>query len=132
MNCASCHQRMDPLGFSLEAFDNLGRFRTTAAGSPSTCRRGSPSGEEFTGLAGLKKVLLDRRDQVFRHLAKKLTGYALGRPLNRFDDCVINDAMAALAANEYRPAALIETIAASKPFRYRYYAESDIAEGETP
>ena len=70
--------------------------------------------------------------QILRHLTRKLTGYALGRPLNRFDNCVINDAMAALAAHEYRPSALIETIALSKPFRYRYYAESDIAQGGTP
>ena len=132
VNCASCHQRMDPLGFSMEAFDNLGRIRKTAGGKPIDVSARLSNGEEFSGPTGLKKILLDRRGQVFRHLAKKLTGYALGRPLNRFDDCVIEGAMAALAANEYRSAALIETIATSKPFRYRYYAKPNSAEGETP
>jgi hypothetical protein len=131
-NCASCHDRMDPLGFSLESFDNLGRFRESAAGKPIDASAKLPGGEEFSGASGLKTILLKRRDQILRHLARKLAGYALGRPLNRFDDCVIKDAMAALAAREYRPSALIETIALSKPFRYRYYAESDIAQGGTP
>src|SRR4051812_12698793 len=131
-NCASCHDRMDPLGFSLESFDNLGRFRDSAAGKPIDASAKLPGGEEFSGPSGLKTILLKRRDQIVRHLARKLSGYALGRPLNRFDDCVIKDAMAALAAREYRPSALIETIALSMPFRYRYYAESDIAQGGTP
>jgi hypothetical protein len=131
-NCASCHNRMDPLGFSLESFDNLGRFRDSMAGKPIDVSAKLSNGEEFSGASGLKKVLIGRRDQIIRHLTRKLAGYALGRPLNRFDNCVINDAMKALAANEYRPSVLIETIAVSKPFRYRYYAESDIAGGETP
>jgi len=132
VNCASCHDRMDPLGFSLERFDNLGRFRDAAEGRPIDASAKMPGGEEFSGASGLKTILLGRRDQIIRHLTRKLTGYALGRPLNRFDNCVIKDAMAALAAHDYRPSALIETIALSKPFRYRYYAESDIAKGGTP
>jgi len=123
---------MDPLGFGLESFDNLGRFRESAAGKPIDVSAKLPGGEEFSGPSGLKKILLRRRDQIIRYLSRKLTGYALGRPLSRFDDCVINDAMAALTAHEYRASVLIETIALSKPFRYRYYAESDIAGGETP
>jgi hypothetical protein len=132
VNCASCHDKMDPLGFSLESFDNLGRFRESDGGRPVDTSAKMPDGREFSGASGLKTILLSRRDQILRHLTRKLTGYALGRPLNRFDNCVINDAMAALAAHEYRPSALIETIALSKPFRYRYYAESDLAKGGTP
>jgi hypothetical protein len=119
--CNSCHQRMDPLGFALETFDNLGRARFEVDGQAIDVSARLPNGEEFSGPEGLKKILTKRRDPILRHLVKKLTGYALGRPLNRYDDCVIKDGMKALAANEFRPTPLIETIALSKPFRYRYH-----------
>jgi hypothetical protein len=120
--CSSCHQRMDPLGFSLESFDNLGRHRTQADGRPIDVSAKLANGQVFDGPAGLKKILTERRDQVLRHLARKLTGYALGRQLSRHDDCVVRDSLAALAANGWRASVLVETIAQSKPFRYRYYA----------
>lgn len=119
-DCASCHNRMDPLGFGLENFDVLGRWRTHDNGQPVDVAGVLPSGEKFQGAAGLKKVILGRKDEVMRHLAKKLLGYALGRPLNKFDDCVVDDAMKAMQANGYRASSLIETIALSYPFRHRY------------
>jgi len=65
-------------------------------------------------------VILKRKDEVMRHLAKKMLGYALGRQLNKFDECVVDDTMKALKANNYKASALIETIALSYPFRHRY------------
>jgi len=125
--CAACHDRMDPLGFGLESFDVLGRFRRAEGGQPVDASGVLPSGERFNGPAELKAVLLQRRDQVMRHLVRKLTGYAFGRELNKFDECVLRDAMAALQAHDYRPRPMIETIAMSFPFRHRFYAKTEVA-----
>ena len=61
--CASCHSKMDPLGFGLENFDVLGRWRTEDRGNPIDAEGTLPSGERFTGPAELKRVLLARKDQ---------------------------------------------------------------------
>lgn len=121
--CSSCHNKMDPLGFGMESFDVLGRFRTEGVDAQGTL----PSGESFNGPAEMKQVLLKRRDPILRHMMRRLTGYALGRSLNRFDTCIINDAMKALAENEDRPQRAIEAIALSLPFRHRYYAVDQTA-----
>jgi hypothetical protein len=121
--CAACHDRMDPLGFGLETFDVLGRYRASESGQVVDASGVLPSGEKFNGPAELKGILLERRDQVMRHLVRKLTGYAFGRELNKFDECVLRDALAALQANGYRPGPVIETIALSFPFRHRFYAK---------
>jgi len=119
--CSACHQRMDPLGFSMESFDNLGRLRSQSNGKPIDVSAQLPDGFAFEGPIGLKQVLVNRKHQIMSHLTKRLVGYALGRELNRFDDCVIRDSMKALEAHEYRPSVLVETIATSLPFKYRYY-----------
>ena len=118
--CAACHARMDPLGFGLENFDVLGRWRTEDAGLPIDAAGQLPSGEKYVGAAELKSLLLKRKDEVMRHLSRKMLGYALGRSLNKFDDCVVNDAMKALKANGYRSSALVETITLSYPFTHRF------------
>jgi hypothetical protein len=123
--CAACHDRMDPLGFGLENFDVLGRWRDTDRGQPINAQGTLPSGETFSGPAGLKRVLQNRRDDMVRHVARKLTGYAFGRELNKFDDCVIDRAMQALKANEYRAWVLIEHITVSFPFQHRFYPKQD-------
>ncbi len=120
-DCAACHNRMDPLGFGMESFDVIGRLRTDNVDASGKL----PSGESFNGPEGLKDILLARKDQIIRHLVRKLTGYALGRELNHFDECILRDAMKALSEHEYRPAAAIETIALAKAFRFRYYPPSE-------
>jgi hypothetical protein len=124
--CASCHDKMDPLGFGMENFDPLGRWRTMDRGLPIDASGKLPSGEEFAGPAGLKKVLMARKDAVMRHLVRKMIGYAYGRQLGRFDNCVVKKAVEALKANDYRPSVLIEQIALSFPFRHRYYPKSEV------
>lgn len=119
-DCASCHNKMDPLGFGMESYDVLGRLRPDIDASGTL-----PNGRSFTGPAGLKQVLMERKDQILRHLMKKLTGYALGRELNRYDECIIREAMKALQSGEHRPLGAIEAIVLSKPFRFRYYPKSD-------
>ncbi|HVR37395.1 MAG TPA: DUF1592 domain-containing protein [Methylomirabilota bacterium] len=123
--CAACHDKMDPLGFGLENYDVLGRWRDTDKGLPIDARGTLPSGESFEGPDGLKQVLLDRKDRVLRHLARKMTGYAFGRELNKFDNCVIDQAMEALEMNDYRSSALIEAIATSFQFRHRFYPKHE-------
>jgi len=118
--CASCHQRMDPLGFGLENFDPIGRWRTVDDGEPVDSVGQLPSGEKFSSPEQLKKVLMTRKDEVVTHLTRKLLGYALGRALNNFDKCVVDDALKAMKAAEYRSSALIETIVLSYPFQHRY------------
>ncbi len=118
--CASCHARMDPLGFGLENFDAIGRYRTELAGQLIDSSGVLPSGEKFNSPAELKKVLLNKKDEVVRHLSRKMLGYALGRSLNRFDQCVVDDAMKLMKADDYKAEHLIETIVLSYPFQHRF------------
>ena len=119
-DCAACHARMDPLGFGLENFDVVGRFRKDIAGAPIDASGTLPSGEKFNGPVELKAVLLRRKPEVLRHLTRKMYGYAMGREVNRFDQCVIEDAMKNLARDGDRSWSLIETIVLSYPYRHRY------------
>jgi hypothetical protein len=118
--CAACHSRMDPLGFGLENFDAIGRWRHHQNGQPVDSSGQLPSGETFSGPAQLKHVLLSHKDEFIHNLTRKMLGYALGRGLNKFDDCVVERGVQTLAANDYRPSALIETIVLSYPFQHRY------------
>lgn len=118
--CASCHERMDPIGFGLENFDPIGRWRTELSGEPIDAQGVLPSGQSFNGPIELKTILMARKDDFARHLSQKMLGYALGRPLTAYDQCVISDSVTALQANEYRASALITEIVLSFPFRHRY------------
>jgi len=116
----------------MENFDVLGRWRETDRGLPINAQGTLPSGKTFTGPVGLKALLLERKDDIIRQLVRKMTGYAFGRELNRFDDCVVDRAMEMLQKNDYRAPALIEHIAMSFPFRHRFYPKPDevVAEGK--
>lgn len=120
--CASCHSRMDPLGFGLENFDPIGRWRDTQADQPIDASGVLPSGEAFNGPVELKGILMRQKDDFARNLTRKMLGYALARDLNRYDNCVIDDCMEALRANDYRPSVLFTEIVLSYPFRHRYSA----------
>ncbi len=119
-DCATCHDRIDPLGFGLENFDAIGRWRTDDGGVAIDASGRLPSGEVFDGPEELKQILLSRRDQFVQHLIRKMLGYALGRPLNRFDQCVIDDTLKALRRQDYRASLLIEEIVVSYPFQHRF------------
>lgn len=123
--CASCHDRMDPLGFGLENFDGIGRWRNEDSGVAIDSAGQLPSGETFSGPAELKSVLMNRSGDFRRHFVRKLLGFALGRELNKFDVCVIDSSLKKLDEHENRSHVLIEEIAMSYPFQYRYYRESE-------
>jgi hypothetical protein len=118
--CASCHSRMDPLGFGMENFDPLGRWRTEQGGHPIDSVGVLPSGEKFDGPAELRKLLLEkRRPDFLRNLSRKMLGYALGRAVNRVDMFVVEDCAEALEHGDCRATRLLETIVLSYPFTHR-------------
>ena len=125
--CASCHNRMDPLGFGMENYDAIGRWRTKESnGQPLDTTGELPGNVKFTGPDGLRKVLISRKADFERNLTKKLLGFALGRELKaggnragQFDYCVVDDCAKALADGG-KAQSVFETIALSKPFRYRF------------
>jgi hypothetical protein len=120
-DCASCHERMDPLGFGLENFDPLARWRTQDQGIDIDAEGTLPSGETYRGPAELKQTLMSRRNEFQRHLVRKFLGYALGRELNRFDDCVIDNCCKQLAENDHRAWVMLESIVTSYPFQHRFF-----------
>jgi hypothetical protein len=118
--CASCHNRMDPLGFGLENFDPTGRWRTEIADQPVDASGELPNGKKFAGPAELKHVLLERKQDFLRNLTRKVLCYALGRDLGRYDECVVRDSLKGLEASGYRSSIMFEQIVLSYPFRHRY------------
>jgi hypothetical protein len=117
--CSVCHQRIDPYGFSLEAFDAIGRHRDTDLGDrPIDTRVTTMDGAAFEGLDGLRNYLLsERRDTFVRQLCRKLLGYALGRSVQLSDEPLLTEMQTKLAANDYKVAVAFETILLSKQFR---------------
>src|SRR6185369_6149878 len=91
--CATCHVRIDPFGFSLEAYDAIGRKREKDLGNhPIAVDAKTRDGAEFAGLDGLRNYLLtNRRDTVARQFSRKLLGYALGRGVQLSDDPLLDE-----------------------------------------
>ena len=118
-SCASCHAKMDPLGFALQNYDAIGRWRDLEAGKPIDASGELPSGDRFDGPIELKDMLLKRGDKFTRHLTEGLMIYALGRGPMLQDECVILEALSAANNNDNRFSSLVETIVMSYPFRYR-------------
>jgi len=115
--CATCHSRIDPLGFALENYDFIGRWRNDEAGKPVDNHGELPDGTVVDGPQSLKKALLDRKDVFVRNLTAKLLGYALGRGLTIQDSCTVDRIVAELRENDYRAQKLIELIILSVPFQ---------------
>ena len=118
--CANCHAPMDPLGFALENFDAIGRWRTTDAGAPIDAAAVLADGATtFEGPAGLRRVLLGRSGQFVETVAEKLLTYALGRGLEYYDRPVVRAITRDAASNDYRWSSLILGVVESAPFRMR-------------
>ena len=120
-HCAVCHDRMDPLGFALENFDAVGRFRTKGKNGLAVDAIGDlKGGPQLEGLPGLKRYLTNTKRDAFLHqMAQKKLGFALGRSLEYYDESVIRTAVSELKDNDYRFSALALAIVKSYPFRYR-------------
>ena len=117
--CASCHRRMDPLGFGLENFDAVGAFRTMDGNFPIDASGSLPDGETFTGPDELRAILRDQSDAFARGLTAKLLTYALGRGLERYDTKTVRTIASRLPAQKYRFSALVLEIVNSLPFQSR-------------
>lgn len=118
-SCAACHNLMDPIGFGLENFDFLGRWREEDNGKPIDSIGVMPSGAKFAGPAQLKEILLERREEFCRQLIRKLLGYSLGRSLVDADECTIEQLLQHLENNGYRGRSLLKAVVRSTPFRNR-------------
>lgn len=117
--CASCHARMDPIGFALENFNGIGRWRNKDAGSPIDASGSLPDGTKFNGPAGLKKALLHHRDEFVAAMSEKLLTYALGRGLEYYDQPAVREIARKAAADDYRFSAIVSAIVKSTPFEMR-------------
>ncbi len=138
--CAACHNLIDPIGFALENFDVLGRWREYETGKPVKGQKTEtpwdkvktkdlgpkidpsgqmPTGETFADILELRQILLDRRDEFTRHYVRKMLGYSLGRSLDDGDACTIEQITARVAEHDYSTMELIRGIVQSDPFRRR-------------
>ena len=118
--CATCHSRMDPLGFALENFDAIGRWRDTGEDrAPIDASATMPDGSKFNGPAELRGALASRPEEVVRTVASKLLTYALGRGLEPYDMPAIRAIVRDAAAQDYQWSAVILGIVKSVPFQMR-------------
>jgi hypothetical protein len=118
--CASCHRRMDPLGFGLENYDAIGQWRAQDGKFNIDSTGTLPGGKSFATPAELKLILKGDRDVFARCLAEKMLTYALGRGLERYDRPAVNLMCRRLAAGDYRFSRLVLEIVRSLPFEMRH------------
>ncbi len=118
-NCASCHAVMDPVGFSLEHFDLIGKWRETDAGAAVNATGRLADGTALDGPATLRKALLDRRDAVAATATEKLLTYALGRRVEYFDMPAVRAVVRDASRTDYRFSSLIAGIVKSVPFQMK-------------
>ena len=114
--CAVCHQKMDPIGFGMENFDPIGRWREKEGKFPVDSSGTLPSGESFKGPAQLKRILLTQKPEIARAIAEKLLTYALGRGVDFKDKCALDETVKDAAPSGYRLDALVTAVALSDPF----------------
>jgi hypothetical protein len=118
--CASCHAAMDPIGFALDNFDALGRWRTVDASGEKIDPSGVlPDGTKFEGAAGLQRVLVSRPERFVSTLTENLLGYALGRSLEHHDMPIVRSTVQHAAARDYRFSELVLGVVNSVPFQMR-------------
>jgi hypothetical protein len=115
--CAVCHVRMDPLGFSLEHFDTLGRFRRTSAGAPVDASAVFADGTPIDGAGGLRAFILTHRDSYVHTFVAKLLTYALGRHVDYRDQPAIRRILRDAAPGGYRWSAIVRAVVSSTPFQ---------------
>src|SRR6267143_141931 len=126
--CAGCHQRMDPLGFSLENFDALGNWRTAADGEKVDASASLPDGTTFEGVAGLRKLLVNHKDDYVRTLTEKLLAYSIGRGIEYYDLPAIRRIVRESAPSDHRWSSLVLGIVRSTPFSMGIVKREEVAQ----
>lgn len=125
--CASCHARMDPLGFSLENFDGIGQWRTTDAGKPIDASGVLPDGTKVDGPQALRNALVAQKEQFVGAVTAKLMTYMLGRGLEYYDQPAVRAVVQHAAADNYSWSAVVRGIVNSAPFEMKTAAQTKSA-----
>jgi len=119
-SCAGCHEKIDPLGFGLENFDAIGRWRSVDTnGKPIDSLATLPGDISFSTPKELKDLLLSSDELFLRNLARKMLAYALGRPLEYYDQPVVGDLVEKLRKDDLKMQTLILSVIESHPFQHR-------------
>jgi hypothetical protein len=131
--CASCHSRMDPIGFGFENYDGIGAWREKDAGFAIDPAGQLVTGESFQGPNELKEILLKaKRTDFVRCLCEKMLTYALGRGLEPYDRCATDQLAKGLANHHYRFSSLVLEITRSVPFQMRRAPEAPLLSSASP
>ena len=117
--CAGCHRLMDPVGFSLENYDAVGRWRNSEEDAPIDASGNLPDGGQFAGVAGLRQALLSHPELFVNTLTEKLLTYGIGRGLEFYDEAAVRKIVRDAHSNDYRFSSLILGIVNSTPFQMR-------------
>jgi hypothetical protein len=115
--CAACHNMIDPLGFALENFDAIGRWRGLESGVPIDTSGTLPDGEKFASLGDFRQLLMARSNLFVNTMTEKLLVYALGRGVESYDAPTVRAITRGAAADRYRFSSLILGIVNSTPFQ---------------
>ncbi|MBW3623627.1 MAG: DUF1592 domain-containing protein [Armatimonadetes bacterium] len=117
--CASCHSRMDPMGFALENFDGTGQWRTQDGKFKIDATDKLPDGRMINGASGLSKILKENKEQFAKALTERMMTFALGRGLENYDHCAVDAISDTLKKNDYKISSLMIAIVKSDPFQMR-------------
>lgn len=117
--CANCHAQMDAMGFAFENYDAIGAYRKKDGDYDIDATATLPDGRTIGGPAGLREVLLERKELFARSLAEKMLTYAIGRGLEYYDKRPVDGIVGGLAADNYKFSRLVVEIVRSDPFRLR-------------
>ncbi len=122
--CANCHKILDPIGFGLENFDAIGRWRDKdESGGPIDAVGELPGGKRFSSPKELKALIAARQADLARNLTEKLLAYALCRQLDGYDHIIVDQMLQTIAADDYKMQTLISEIVTSYPFLNRRVVE---------
>jgi mono/diheme cytochrome c family protein len=117
--CAGCHRLTDPIGFALENYDAVGRWRTIEAGAPIDASGTLYDGTAFRGAAGLEKVILSRPEMFVHTLSEKLLTFAIGRGVEYYDAAALRKIVRDARAQDYRFSSIVLGVVNSTPFLMR-------------
>ncbi len=124
--CSSCHQMMDPIGFALDKFDRIGRYRSADSGRTLDATGKLVDGQAFDGPSQLRKALMHYSPQFVQTMAERLLTYALGRGVEYYDMPVVRSIVKEAAANDNHFSALVMGVVQSKPFQMNQRAEQAV------
>ena len=126
--CASCHAKMDPLGFAFENFNAIGGWRDLDGAVAVNASGVLPDGQSFNGPDQLVAIMQQQKELFVRCVVEKMLTYAVGRGLEYYDKCAVDNIMVSLQSNEYKFSKLFIAIVMSDPFQMRTTASSPLQE----